>query len=267
MVLEEFWTKIDDIKIRYLQSGKKENPCLIFIHGLGSASDRWMKIPDSLSSNFQCFCIDLPGFGESDKPINLKYTIEDFSDIVIKFQTKLVSKPSSLIGHSLGGYITAEIAIQKPDLLKKMVLIDSSGMLQSPTPILEEYVEAAMNPSKDKVRTVFEKMVADPSRIPPALVEGFIQRINKPNAKIAFQKTLINSATTQIGIERLKRISKTSTMIIWGSQDMVIPIGHSKFFKDSIKNSSLQIIEDAGHAPFAEKQQEVGTILKEFLSD
>ena len=108
-------------------------------------------------------------------------------------------------------------------------------------------------------------MVADPTRIPDALIDGFIRRINKPFAKTAFQRTLENSATTQIGIDRLKKISNIPTLILWGSQDMVIPTDHSGIFKDSIQKSSLKIIEDSGHAPFAEKPNEVSKILKNFL--
>ena len=86
----------------------------------------------------------------------------------------------------MGGYIASEIAIQNQNHVNQLVLIDSSGMLNQPTPILDEYFNAAMNPSKDNVRKAFEKMVADPSRIPSQLVDGFIRRINMPNAKHAF---------------------------------------------------------------------------------
>jgi pimeloyl-ACP methyl ester carboxylesterase len=265
--LNESWVNVDGLKIRYLESGKGAKKHVLFIHGLGSAADRWMKIPDEISSDFHSIAIDLPGFGESDKPQNMDYTIDQFRKIITSFLKKIPTQPEkiSLIGHSLGGYIASEIAIQNQNNIRQLVLIDSSGMLEKPTAILEEYFEAAMNPTQDNVRKAFEKMVADPKRIPQQLVDGFIRRINMPNAKHAFESTLVNSATTQIGLNRLRKINSIPTLILWGVHDKVIPLEHSKFFKESIEDSRLEIIEDAGHAPFAEKPDQVCELLRNFL--
>ena len=265
--MDENWANINGLNIRYLESGKGKNRHLLFIHGLGSAADRWMKIPDELSSDFHSIAIDLPGFGESDKPPEMNYTVDQFRKIITSFLEKISidKEPTSLIGHSLGGYIASELAIQDPNQISQLVLIDSSGMLEKPTPILEEYFEAAMNPTKDNVRKAFEKMVADPKRIPAQLVDGFIRRIKMPNAKYAFESTLVNSATTQIGLDRLGKINPIPTLIVWGLHDKVIPLGHSKFFKEAINDSQLEVIEDAGHAPFAEKPDQVCKLLRNFL--
>ncbi len=132
--------------------------------------------------------------------------------------------------------------------------------------MLEEYLKVAMNPTKDNVRKVFEQMVADPTRIPSKLVEGFISRINTPNAKHAFKSTLENSANTQIGLGSLKLIDNIPTLILWGIEDRVIPPEHSRLFKEAIINSHIEIIQDAGHAPFAEKPDQVCEILRNFLT-
>jgi len=266
--LDERWLNLKGLKIRYLESGKGANNHVIFIHGLGSAADRWMKIPERLSSNFHSMAIDLPGFGESDKPANLDYTVDQFRELIVSFlkETFSPNDKTTVVGHSLGGYIASEIAIQNHDLVKQLVLVDSSGMLNQPTPILNEYLKAAMDPSEENVKKVFEKMVADPSRVPSQLVKGFIRRINLPNAKNAFRLTLANSANTQIGLKRLAQISGIPTLVLWGSHDMVIPLEHSKIFTDNIDDSRLEIIDDAGHAPFAEKPDQVSEILKNFLT-
>lgn len=229
--MKECWTNVDELKIRYLESGKVKKRHILFIHGLGSAADRWMKIPDELSSDFHSVAIDLPGFGESDKPEEMDYTIDQFRKIVISFLNtiSIYNEKIILVGHSLGGYIASEIAIHHKNNVGQLVLIDSSGMLENSTPILEEYLEAAMNPTQDNVRKAFEKMVADPNRISQPLVDGFIRRINMPNAKHTFESTLVNSTTTQIGLKRLRKISSIPTLIFWGVYDKVIPIEHSFF--------------------------------------
>jgi pimeloyl-ACP methyl ester carboxylesterase len=263
--MKECWANLDGLKLRYLESGKGKKQHVLFIHGLGSAADRWMKIPEELSDEFHSVAIDLPGFGESDKP-EMNYTIDQFRKTIISFLDKIaVNEPTCIVGHSLGGYIASEIAIEHQKNVEQLVLIDSSGQLQKSTPVLEQYLAAAMNPTPDNVRKAFERMVADPKRIPAPLVDGFIRRINMPNALHAFQSTLQNSATTQIGLERLKKINSIPTLILWGVHDYVIPLEHSEFFKENINDSRLEIIQDAGHAPFAEKPEQVSKLLRDFL--
>jgi len=242
--MQENWANLNGLKIRYLESGKENDRHVLFIHGLGSSADRWLGIPGALSTNFHTIALDLPGFGESDKPSTMDYTIENFKETIVDFMNKIAINDgkTSIVGHSLGGYIAAEVAIEVKSQVERLVLIDSSGMLKKPTPLLEEYLKVAIYPTKDKVRKVFEQMVADPTRIPSKLVEGFITRINLENAKYAFKSTLENSANTQVGLGRLKLIGDIPTLILWGSEDKVIPTEHSRLFKEGIANSHIEII-------------------------
>jgi 2-hydroxy-6-oxonona-2,4-dienedioate hydrolase len=271
-----------ELKIRYLESDKNEverRQYLLFIHGLGSSADRWLDIPDALSLYFHTLAIDLPGFGGSDKPLDMNYTIEAFSDLVRQFIDKIRiteedqgnNKPRTitLVGHSLGGYIASRIAAaDNSNSLDKLVLVDSSGNLEKPTPLLDQYLDAAMNPTKEKVRKVFEQMVANPLLISDVFVQGFIDRINNPNSKFAFESSLRNSANTQIGIKNLNKIGEKGilTLIIWGMHDKVIPTQHSQIFREAIKDSTAVIIPQTGHAPFTEKPALVCEYLHKFLA-
>src|ERR671910_780280 len=271
-----------EMKIRYLESDNgnvEKQQRLLFIHGLGSSADRWLDIPDALSLYFHTIAIDLPGFGRSDKPSDTEYTIEVFSNIVTEFMDKVriseedrgkSSIRTTLVGHSLGGYIASKIAAEDDDsnFLDKLVLVDSSGNLEKPTPLLDEYLDAAMNPTKEKVRKVFEQMVSNPLLISDVLVQGFIDRINKPNSKYAFESSLRNSANTQIGIGNLNKIGEKGipTLIIWGMHDKVIPTQHSQIFREAIKDSTVIIIPQTGHAPFTEKPALVCEYLHKFLA-
>jgi 2-hydroxy-6-oxonona-2,4-dienedioate hydrolase len=274
------------LRIRYLDSHNKgkeihrSQHLLLFIHGLGSSAERWLDIPDALSLYFHTIAIDLPGFGGSDKPSDIEYTIEAFSNIVRQFIQKVTiaeqacrnyeDKKVTLIGHSLGGYIASKIAAtDEGGFLGKLVLVDSSGNLERPTPLLGQYLDAAMNPSREKVKNVFEQMVANPLLISDALVRGFVDRINNPQSKFAFESALRNSANTQIGIENLNKIGEKGipTLVLWGMYDKVIPVHHSEIFRHAIKDSSVIIIPQTGHAPFTEKPALACEYLHRFLVD
>jgi pimeloyl-ACP methyl ester carboxylesterase len=310
--LQRRFEKVDGIRIRYLESnpasiidstysndntttaskshdlddgrkkfGDEENQRhVLFIHGLGSTADRWLDIPDALSlCGFHTVAIDLPGFGESDKPEGMDYTIDRFADIIVKFIHKIQtdsikgnnghSHKTTIVGHSLGGYIASYLAAENNELVDKLVLIDSSGMLNEPTPILREYLEAAKLPTKGKVRSVFERMCANPWRVPDTLVDDFIMRMSNPTAVHAFESALENSAKTNIRIDRLRLIGKLGipTLIIWGEKDKVIPTEeHYKIFRDAIRTPNAMVINDTGHAPFIEKPAITTELLRRFLT-
>jgi 2-hydroxy-6-oxonona-2,4-dienedioate hydrolase len=271
-----------EMKIRYLESengNENKQKHILFLHGLGSSSERWLDIPEALSLYFHTIAIDLPGFGGSAKRTDMEYTIEAYSNIIREFMGKISigeqdggsdNVRTTLVGHSLGGYIASSIAAaaHNSNFLEKLVLVDSSGNLEKPTPLLDEYLDAAMNPSKEKVRKVFEQMVANPLLISDALVQGFIARINNPDSKYAFESSLRNSANTQIGIKNLNKIGEKGipTLIIWGMHDRVIPTQHSQIFKEAIKDSCVIIIPRTGHAPFTEKPALVCEHLHKFIA-
>lgn len=263
----------NNIKMRYLESKQGvhiSDRHILFIHGLGSSADRWLDIPDAISMYYHTIAVDLIGFGGSDKPTDVNYTIEQFSEFILEFMEKIGlsgdDKKITLVGHSLGGYIAVEFAIRNKGLIEKLVLIDSSGFLKGPTPLLEQYLNAAKYPSYDSVRNVFEQLVSQPWKVMPVIINTFITRINSPGAKYPFESAYKNSTTTQIDLSRLKSIEDIPTLIIWGKSDNLIPIDHSEPFKQVFKNYRVEMIEDAGHAPFAEKPAITCELLHSFLS-
>ena len=263
----------NNIKMRYLESKQGvriSDRHILFIHDLGSSADRWLDIPDAISMYYHTIAVDLIGFGGSDKPKDVNYTIEQFSEFILEFIEKIGlsgdDRKITLVGHSLGGYIAVDFAIRNKGLIEKLVLLDSSGFLKGPTPLLEQYLNAAKYPSYDSVRNVFEQMVAQSWKVLPVIINIFITRINSPGAKYPFESAYQNSTTTQIDLSRLKSIEDIPTLIIWGKSDNLIPIEYSEPFKQVFKNYRVEMIEDAGHAPFVEKPAIICEILHSFLS-
>jgi pimeloyl-ACP methyl ester carboxylesterase len=283
--VQENKVMVNDFEIRYLKSekrntSKKKN--VLFIHGLGSSSDRWLDIPDALSRYYYpIIAVDLIGFGGSDKPVTVDYTIEYFSKFIRDFiDCKRIwrnddsdddgdddSRKTIIVGHSLGGYIAAKVAIEDQDLIEKLVLIDSSGMLKKPTPLLEQYLNAALNPSFENVKNVFELMLGNPALLNPGIVDAFIKRINLVGAKYAFKSAFENSTKKYIELSELQRIENIPALIICGAADKLIPVSHSKQFNKVLKRSQLEIVENTGHAPFSEKPSIIFDIMRIFLTN
>ena len=265
-VFSERWLTCSGIRTRCLEAGEKSHPSIVFIHGLGSSADRWLDVPLAMSLYYHTLTIDLPGFGMADKPqAGFTYSVAEYADYVSQLIQKLGLHRTTLVGHSLGGYIAAEVALRHRSLVDRLVLIDTSGMLEGPTDLLKHYLEAAVNPTRESVRAVLEKLVAHPSRIFDILVDGFIYRMGLPGAKHAFKLAYENSVNTQIGIDRLRELTGIPTLIVWGKEDRLIPPGYQSVFQQAIKGSVAELVGDAGHAPFAEKPALTSEIIHRFL--
>lgn len=243
---------------------------VLFIHGLGSSSERWLDIPDALSlAGYDTFAIDLPGFGGSQSDPSIQYTVDYLAEATHEFMKvmNLLPDHTAIVGHSLGGYIAARIA-SKFSAAKKLILIDSSGLLEKPTPLLQDYLSVATNPEAERVREVFQQMVADPTRIPEALVRAFISRMAQHNAKEAFTTAFESSTSTQLTKSEISDMHQMrgSTFLIWGEKDRLIPLEYFTRFTELLPGAATAMVSDAGHAPFAEKPALVFRLIQSFLS-
>ncbi|VFJ13133.1 alpha/beta fold hydrolase [Candidatus Nitrosocosmicus franklandus] len=262
---------VNGMNIKYDEYGTNNKDHILFIHGLGSSSLVWRDIPEALSSKFHSIVIDLVGSGESDKPKE-NYTISFFSKFVKDFINEIsisAGEKISIIGHSLGGYIALDFALRNKEKIDKLILFDSSGLLSSPTPLLVEYHNAVKtadaNLRRKKITKVLGDLYAHPSRLLPIVVDLFIYFIEKKGAVEAFESAYAYSTSNIIDVKQMHKLSDLRCLILWGEKDKLIPISYAEQFKKHLASAELEIIKDAGHAPFVEKPAIVYQILIDFL--
>lgn len=267
--------KVNGYNILYSESKNTNLKHVLFIHGLGASLLGWRDIPDALSEHFHTISVDLLGFGGSDKPETADYTIKGFSKFIMDFLEAIDlrnEKITAIIGHSLGGYIALQVAIENRDLIEKLVLIDSSGKLNGPTPLLNAYFDAAtterLSPLKyDKLKGVLENMYFLSSNLHPIVLGTFLDTIEKPGAIEAFKSAFQDSTANRLQSDDLKKIKDIPCLILWGYNDNLIPPKESaRDFLCDLPNAHLQIISDSGHAPFVEKTASVYERIRTFIT-
>jgi pimeloyl-ACP methyl ester carboxylesterase len=233
----------------------------------------WRDIPDALSEQFHTISVDLIGFGGSEKPTTADYSIKGFSRFIFDFLQAIDLKDEKIciVGHSLGGYIALQFATENKDLIEKLVLVDPSGKLDGPTPLLSAYRDAANEAipilKYEKLKKVFESMYSLSSALLPLVVGIFLDIIEKPGALYAFNYAFDDSTGKAIGSDRLKVIEGVPCLIIWGANDnWISPKGYAEKFLQDLPNACLEIIPDAGHAPFIEKTAIAYERIRTFLT-
>lgn len=260
--MQERYVVVNGNKIRYIEEGDSANT-IILLHGLGGMAERWLPIIPLLSKKYRVIAPDLIGYGKSDKP-QVDYTPEFFRDSVLGFLEALSLQNTIMIGTSLGGEIVAECAITQNPSIKRIVMVAPAGIMKKPTPVLEAYTMAALYPNHESVRNSYQMMMGENKEISPQSVENFISNMTRPNSKMVFLSTLLGMKNSPAITEKLQLI-KIPTLLIWGSEDKMIPIEYSKGFVSSIPNCYFVVMEGCGHTPYEEKPNEFANIVLDFL--
>ncbi len=250
-------------KVRYLEAGDAAKPKLILLHGLGGSAENWQFNVSALAVNFHVFAPDQVGFGKSDKPL-LKYRVATYVDFLDKFMTELKIEKAFLVGNSMGGWVSALMAIKYPNRVEKIVLADAAGII--PANVKTDDIYQLNNSTRDEVRANMKRLFASPAlQNNEALVDQFLtQRV------LANDGYTINSLIESIRRkedylnDRLGEIRKP-TLIIWGRQDGIIPVSDADVFNKGIAGSQKIIFENCGHAPQVEKALDFNREVLKFL--
>ncbi len=261
--MEEKFLQIDENDIRYLESGNSKKT-LVLIHGLGASAERWTRVIPLFAKHFRVIIPDLIGFGHSDKPLT-DYTLDFFSSFLEKFFTAANIQHPILIGSSLGGQIAVEYALEHPQNVEKLILVSPSGVMKKSTPALDAYIMAALYPNEQNAKNAFELMESSGEHIDEKIVNGFIERMKLPNAKLAFMSTLLGLKNAKVITTKLQSMI-TPTLIIWGANDPVIPIQHADEFVASIKDCRFLRMDNCGHTPYVQDPKSFASVVLNFLN-
>jgi 2-hydroxy-6-oxonona-2,4-dienedioate hydrolase len=241
--------------IHYFEVG--QGPAVILLHGLGGAKEFWLANIGALAPKYHVYAIDQIGFGQSDKPL-IDYKIATFADFLRGFmQVEKISK-ATLVGNSFGGWIATDFAVQHPEMVDKLVLVDAAGLTwQRPLP---DFNPSTIASWRTLIELVFydKKMVSD-----EAVMQAFTQHMRN-NDGYTIERTVASFASPQFEDGNLASIH-AATLVVWGRQDELIPLASGEKFRDGIAGAKLLVVEHCGHVPQIEKAAEFNQALLEFL--
>ena len=262
-MVEEKFIQINGNNIRYLESGGSKNT-LVLIHGLGASAERWNPVIPIFAKHYRVIIPDLIGYGHSDKPV-LDYTPNLFLDFIGNFFDSLGIKRPILIGSSLGGQIAAEYTSANPSNVEKLVLVSPAGAMKQSTPALDAYIMAALYPNEQSATNAFSLMESSGKKVSDEIIHGFIERMQLPNAKLAFMSTILGMKNSDVITPKLHSI-QCPTLVIWGTKDPVIPIEHADKFVSYIPNCKFHKMGNCGHTPYVQEPEKFSSLVLDFIS-
>lgn len=265
---------LDGTKIAYVDEGKKNRPILVFVHGYFVDHTCWNFAIQALKNHFRLIALDLPGSGLSSKPLDASYTPDYYAKILSGFLKKMELKEVTLLGISMGGLISVKTTVLAPDLIARLVLVDSAGMV-SFNPIIRkkmmepQTVENYMARKEEDYRkalSIFFRKTDVPGF---ELVMRSVKRRRQADYE-AFLKAQIKSWDGMMSpegyIAPLLGQIQVPTQIIWGKQDGPLNFALGYQMHKGIKGSRFDLIEDSGHIPMLEEPEQFNKLLYAFLT-
>jgi pimeloyl-ACP methyl ester carboxylesterase len=241
-------------------------PAILLIHGIGDNSTTWTGIHAKLAQRFTVVAPDLLGHGKSDKP-RADYSAAAYANGMRDLLSVLDIERVTIIGHSLGGGVAMQFAYQFPHLVDRLILVGAGGVTKD--------VNIALRFASLPLGSEALALLRLPLVLPALQVMGrlaglmlgstavgrdlpnilrILDDLPEPTASAAFTRTLraVVDWRGQI-VTMLDRCYLTEAIpvqIIWGSEDVVVPVRHAHMAHAAMPGSQLEIFENSGHFPF-----------------
>ena len=257
----------DNININYEMIGYGDKK-IVLLHGFGTSLHTWDDIKELFPKDeFTLYLIDLKGFGNSSKPEDDKYTIQEQSIIVKQFIKDINTDSLYLIGHSYGGAVAllTQISLlneKSKTRISKLILIDCLAYMQDMPVFMENLRTPLLNkltfllPNKFRSEYILNKIFYDKSIINKKLIDRYTTFYDGDGLEYTFISSAkqIDSNGYEKIIDAYKNIP-TPCLIIWGKNDPVISVDNGIRLSKVLPNVRLELIDKCGHVPQEEKPE------------
>ncbi len=263
------FVSVAGMRMHVRDTGPRDGPVVIMLHGLGSSLHTWEAWAEALSVHDRVIRFDLPGFGLTGPDPSGDYTDARSVAVVGALMDALGVRRASLVGNSMGGKFAWMFAAEHPDRVVRLVLVSpdgfaSPGFAYGKTPDVP--VVARLLPytlPRFMLRANVAAAYADPSRLTDAVLDRYRDMMLVPGNREA-----LLARTAQVRLEppepMLRRI-EAPTLLIWGEKDRLIPFSNAREYMAAIPNCRLVAFPDLGHVPQEEAPAESLPPVQAFL--
>ena len=250
-------------------------PPMVFIHGLGGRWQNWLLNIPAFMGSHRVIALDLPGFGSSEMPAE-PISIPGYAKVLDALLRELGIESAVLVGNSMGGFVSAEVALSFSTRVERLVLVSAAGLsieYRRREPLLRgarAWAAAAtwvgarghLVVTRPRARRIaLQLIVRYPEKLSPALTYELVKGTGAPGFMDALEALLDYSYR-----DKLARID-APVLVVWGRNDMLVPRGDAREYVELIgDNARREMFEDTGHVPMLERPSRFNALLAEFVA-
>lgn len=253
---------IDGYTAHYYETGPKNGPVLVLLHGLIDNRNSFVPASAELPGTFRVILPDLQGHGDNAQVAGRDYSIRGQVNFIADLLETLEVEDLIIGGNSMGGHVAAAFALSYPQRVQKLMLLNATGMLLNAPPTYSAYPDGI---DVTYMENMYAHVFINPPHIPGPIMGHLAEDLN---TKASFYNVLIDQLVDGKDFrldERIKTLG-TPALIIWGTEDRLVPIHYAEAYQSALSNSELRILE-AGHAPQMEVPELVGAAMSAFLDE
>lgn len=262
--------------MRYWASEPRQGLPVLFIHGYGALIEHWRSIMRPVARRHTFYALDLYGFGYSARPSDVP-SKQRWADQIATFIKEVIGGPAVVVGHSMGGAVTTELARCYGDLARAIVLVNSSGMqLHERTissndrfmldligaPLVGE-LAAGLFANEWGIRQSLLSSYYRKDRVTPELVQTFTGPVRRYGAG---SYLAVTRNSLKLVVELQPGEYSGPTLVIWGSEDRSIPpTDADKLKRLALPQAEIHLLPESGHCCFDETPEAFCDVLLPWL--
>ena len=267
--------EIDGVRVHYQEAGPRDAPPILLIHGFTASNFVWKDVFLPIAgAGLRVIAPDLVGFGFSAKPKQGEYTIDAQARLITGLMNQLGIERAGFVGSSYGGAVAATCALDYPERVERLVLVDAvindyakrRPLLRlAASPLIGDVVSPLMLGSRKLVHQQMRNGYAPGNR-----------HLFDENRMTAHHRPLLAASTQRATLATLRRWNagrieeeahriKQPTLLIWGEVDPEIPLAHGRRLFEEIQDSRLIVFRRCGHMPMEEYPREFTEVVTDFF--
>jgi pimeloyl-ACP methyl ester carboxylesterase len=233
---------IDGHRIHYYVSGPVSGSPIVLVHGLGGRSEDFVSLTPYLEkSGYRVYAPDLLGFGQSEEPVNASYSISDQADLIANFFDAVGLRRTDLAGWSMGGWIAQKVAVDHPERVSRLILMDSAGLTVPPT-----WDTRLFTPTTPAELDQLDALLMPHPPAVPRFVAQDILRISASYAWVVKRALASMLSAKDVMDEDLPSL-KMPVLILWGRLDRITPLSEGEAIHLLIPQSHMVVASGCGH--------------------
>lgn len=263
-------------RMHYVDEGRGQP--ILFVHGTPTWSFEWRHLIRALAPDYRCIAPDHLGFGLSERPHDGLYTPEWHSQNFLEFVERVGADPFTLVVHDFGGPIALPLAIQRPDLVNRIAIVNSWMWSFAGDRDMESKARIAGSAlgrilyrwANLSLRVIMPGAYGDKRKLTPAIhrhyLDRFPDRWSRGTVLWALARALLGSSDYYDSLwQQRAKLADRPALIVWGMKDSAFRPAQLERWKQALPSAHVVELPDAGHWPHEEVPAEVIAALREWL--